>query len=110
MQLAQYLFGIYYKPPSIMAIKSYYTLVYYNEVSTETQAEELYQHGEFIERYKVGENVLVLYSYHNFYIEVTYNPISNEIISYFAISVDYAADKYVQFSDNGFSDSGFHTR
>lgn len=79
-----------------MAIKSYYTLYFYNEAQAEIQAQELYQHGEFIERYRIGEKVIALYSYHNYYIEVTYNPKTNEIDAYFAISVDAAADKYVQ--------------
>lgn len=81
-----------------MAIKSYYTLYFYNEAQAEVQAHELYQHGEFIERYRIREKVIALYSYHNYYIEVTYNPKTSEIDSYFAISVDAAADKYVQAS------------
>lgn len=79
-----------------MAIKSYYSLTYYNEASAETQAHELYLHGEFIERYRVGQQVIALYSYHTFYIEVYLDPKSNETCGYSAICVDHAADKYVQ--------------
>ena len=81
-----------------MAIKLYYSLSYYNEAPVETQAEELYQHGEFIERYRVGQKIIALYGYHNFYIEVTYDPVCNEIQNYNAISVSTAADKFVVLS------------
>gem|GEM_PF-5243239 len=79
-----------------MALKLYYTLFHFNESDAETQAEALYQYGEFIDRYRVGDVVYVLYAYHTFYIEVKYDPITNTIDSYQAISVDEAADKYVE--------------
>ena len=78
-----------------MAIKSYFSLPYYNDAYPEAQAEALYEYGEFLERYRIGDKVIALYAYHVFYIEVTYDPKENEIQGYRGISVDEAVDKYV---------------
>ena len=96
--LAQSLYYLQRKNPKTVALKSYFSLFHFNEAYPDVQAEELYLNGKYIERYDINGGDVALYSYHNYYIEVTYSRITNDIEGYIAISVDTAVEKYVDDS------------
>jgi len=79
----------------MFAFESYLPFTAFNESSTTFKAAEVFRYGFLLADISNTEVYKQLYSYHDYYIEVTFND-NYEIIDHIlAISVDEAIEKYV---------------
>ena len=75
--------------------EKYFSLFYFNLLRLETKGEEVFDKGNYFDTI----NGVVLYHYNDFLVECLYNVDSNEIEELKGISIEDAADKYVQMED-----------
>lgn len=77
----------------------YYRLNDFNSSHFFVKAEEVFGFGEHIESWKFKDKFITLYSYSNFFIEITFDPRVKSISKIKAISCDKACEKYVLHTD-----------
>ncbi len=71
----------------------------FNRAPYKLQREETFEKGEFFDVNSSGDRLISLYYYNGYLVEVCFNPFTNEVERFFAISIEDAADKYIDLSE-----------
>lgn len=82
----------------MFAYENYLPFVAFNESSITFQAAEVFRYGFLVADVSDQDNYRQLYSYHNYYIEVTFNDNYEVIDTIQGITIEEALDKYVDVS------------
>lgn len=79
----------------MFSYENYLPFVAFNESSMFFKASEVFRYGFLLESKEDGSVFSQLYSYHNYYVMITYGDNYEEIKSIEAISIDEALSLYV---------------
>ncbi len=82
----------------MFSFEDYLPFTSFNESSLFFKASEVFRHGFLLDSQENAEEFSQLYSYHNYYVEITYGTNYEDIVSIHAISIDQALDSYVNES------------
>ena len=83
----------------MFSYENYLPYTAFNESSIFFKASEVFRYGFLIANVDTGDDYCQLYSYHNYYVEVTYADNYEEIKSIEGLTVDESLDKYLNPED-----------
>jgi len=83
----------------MLSNENYLPITLFNDTSLFYKASEIFRHGFLLDSHEVLGISIQLYSYYNFYVEIRFDPNSEEIKSIKAFSIDEAIDLFIDESE-----------
>lgn len=78
----------------MFSYEHYLPFASFNASSIFFKATEVFRYGFLLDDFEIGEEVIQLYSYHNFYVEIVYGENFDDIKAIRGITVAQALEKY----------------